>query len=167
MGFLSFATIALLFVSLTAGQGKAELCNSLISANVLSYADTPTALPAITGPSAAASSACGGCYVVADVAGIYFGDVTYTQTHTVFTSIGITPNGTNVTTVSFIAASAPFTIFQTGLESGGVLSLNTEGPTITVGGVALYVVYPSCDLPSSDHRLGHRPPLTMCLRHIR
>ena len=109
-------------------------------ANFLSYAGTPTALPAITGPSAAAPSGCGGCYVVADVAGVYFGSETITQTHTVITSIGITPNGTNVTSTSLIIASAPFTIFSTGLEPGGVLSANFGSSTVTVGGVTLYVV---------------------------
>ena len=136
-------------------------------ANSLRDAGTPTALPAITGPAAAASSGCGGCYVVADVAGIYFGNETVTQTHTALTSIGITPNGTNVTSTSIIVASALFTVFPTGLEPGGVLSANYGGPTITIGGVALYVVSPHCFCIPSDHCLGHRPPLTTCLRHTR
>lgn len=102
------------------------------------YVVSKTAVPAIAGPSGQPSQ-CGGCYVVADVAGVVFGSQTFTQVNTAVVSIGMGANGTNVTTTSFTAGAAPFTFDPSGLNPA-VLSLNTLGPTITISGVELYVL---------------------------
>ena len=97
-----------------------------------------TQLPAITGPGSQESQ-CGGCYVVADVAGIVFGTETFTQTNTALVSIGVGANGTNITsTISITAAAVPFTFDPTSLTPG-VLAFNSLGPTLTISGVELYV----------------------------
>ena len=105
----------------------------------LNYAIVPTAAPDLGGISSAAPT-CGGCYVVADVAGIVFGsDIV---THTAATAIVSVVTGLNgsrlYTTTSIIENSAPFTFGPTGLiGSGFAATIINFGTEVTVGGATL------------------------------
>ena len=90
-----------------------------------------SAAPAITG----ASSGCGGCYVVADVAGIVFGEtmITQTQTQVVF-------RGFNATSVSVLLGTQRFSFAPTGALGQGLTTFAYD-PTLTVGGAVLYVCF--------------------------
>ena len=95
-------------------------------------------LPAITGP-AGSGGECGGCYVVADVAGIVFGSEQLTQTEVQVISIATGRNGTNSTTTSVIAATGQFTFGTAGLvtgANGGFISYGAS-TVIEVGGATL------------------------------
>ena len=94
-------------------------------------------LPAITGP--AGGGQCGGCYVVADVAGIVFGSKQLTATEVQVISVGVGRNGTNVTTTSVIEARGQFTFGTAGLvtgTNGGFISYGAS-TVITVQGATL------------------------------
>ena len=94
-------------------------------------------LPAITGP--AANDQCGGCYVVADVAGIVFGSQQLTTTEVQVISVGVGRNGTNVTTTSIVEATGQFTFNTAGLVTGAGAGFVSYGPStiITVNGATL------------------------------
>ena len=110
----------------------------MISAYLNNAGGSPA--PEVIGISSAAPS-CGGCYVIADVAGIVFGSEILTQTAgTVQVSVGVGLNGTRYTTTSFIEHPGEFTFDVGGLITGnfGATVVN-YGPTITVGGAVLYI----------------------------
>ena len=111
------------------------------SANRLSQLGSASRVPDILGPTSPSNSDCGGCYVVADVAGVFWGTETVTYTSVAATvSIAFTPNGTNVTT-TITAKVTPFTAYPTGLASDAAnfgTDLDYNGPTLAIGGVQLY-----------------------------
>lgn len=103
----------------------------------------PTALPAITGP-AGGQVPCGGCYVVADVAGIFFASETVTITDIAVISMPQGLNGTNgtITTLSTVIATAPAGQFSydtagllTGTDGGAIALVNST--VITISGAVL------------------------------
>ncbi|MCJ1282519.1 hypothetical protein MMC26_001842 [Xylographa opegraphella] len=99
MGSLSFALVAWIFAQLSAS---------------LPQVNTP--IP-ITNSAPAPTFTCGGCYVVADVAGIEFGTETITQTRQGTVSIGL-----NYTTViSSTVGNTQFTVAPTGILGPGTL----------------------------------------------
>ena len=97
--------------------------------------DEGSVAPAITG--SAAPSACGGCYVIAGVAAVVFGEE-LVQTATQVVSVGIGKNGTTVTT-SYAVPGVEFSFNPSGLLTG-----SEPGPTfapgtvITISGATLY-----------------------------
>ena len=96
-----------------------------------------SALPATT---AAPNSACGGCYVIADVAAIVFGSELL-QTATQFVSVGVGRNGTQITT-QFLQSGGEFSFNPSGLITGGGgggVSPFT-GTVVTISGATLYVL---------------------------
>lgn len=112
----------------------------------LIYADAPlmsiTAAPdSLSSGVPQAAGQCGGCYVVADVAGVVFAPEPLNQT--VATAYLITimgKNGTNITSVSIAENTAPFTFNPSGLitgSRGGATQLITDS-IITLSGVTLY-----------------------------
>ncbi|MCJ1440625.1 MAG: hypothetical protein MMC23_001111 [Stictis urceolatum] len=107
----------------------ASVISTLVAGQV-----TQTQLPEISAP---ANGGCGGCYVVADVAGIVFGGVS-TQTAVRQISVGVSPNGTNVTTVtSIVQETGLFTFDPSGLASQAPVSYHPLNSTVIVGGATL------------------------------
>ncbi|MCJ1327199.1 hypothetical protein MMC10_003866 [Thelotrema lepadinum] len=90
-------------------------------------------LPQSTAP---ANPTCGGCYVIADVAGVVFGNEVV-QTATNVVSVGTGKNGTQITT-SFVQQGGEFSFNPSGLITGspGEVAFAT-GTVITVGGATL------------------------------
>lgn len=96
--------------------------------------------PAITAP-ASANPTCGGCYVIAGVAAIVFGDEQLTETATQLVSVGVGKNGTHVTT-SFQQPVGEFSFNPSGLittsgEGAGEIQFPPD-TIITLSGVTLY-----------------------------
>ena len=87
----------------------------------LAASSLPSQVPDLGGPTGAAPT-CGGCYIVADVAGVVFGTETLSATVTQIQSVGVGLNGSRVTTL--------FTegIGQFSFNTGGLL-----GPTQSPG----------------------------------
>ena len=143
MGSLSFAGVAILFfahVCTSIAQGKSLLVLSSLPVAPLSdeiyVVVTPSAIP-ITAPGSAPTN-CGGCYVVADVAGIEFGSSTLTQTHTALVSVGANLNSTVV--VTSIVGQTEFSFNTAGVLDPVTGTLfNFGGPTVTISGVTLCV----------------------------
>ena len=99
--------------------------------------------PALT-QSTGAGQQCSGCYIVADVAGVVFGNEVINQTvSTAVVSVVVGLNGTTTTT-SFIAGETQFTFNPTGIVGTGPAGLGSTafdfGSTIiTVSGATLSV----------------------------
>ena len=93
-----------------------------------------SAAPAVTG----ASTNCGGCYVVADVAGYVFAEETITQTRT-----QVEFRGFNATTVSSLLGTARFSIPPSGPFGLGATTFAYDGQPLTVGDAVLYVNFKS------------------------
>ena len=86
-----------------------------------------SAAPAVTG----GSSDCGGCYVVADVAGYVFGEEIITQTAT-----QVAVRGFNGTSVSLLLGTARFSFATSGPVGQGPTTF-AYGPTLPIGGGAI------------------------------
>ena len=120
------------------------------STNSSCAAAIPTAAPELSGaPASTATGNCGGCYIIADVAGIVFYSEIITQTvATAFVSVG--GNGSlRTTTTQVIENQGEFTFSPTGpVATAGVgVQVNPATSVITVGGALLY------DHQSRDVRL--------------
>ena len=89
---------------------------------------------AITNSAPAPTNTCGGCYVVADVAGIQFGQDTITQLQQGTVSVGF--NQTK--TITSLVGTTEFTIAPTGVIGTGALF--NFGTTILYSGVILCVL---------------------------
>lgn len=102
-----------------------------------------SALSAIIGPSGEGpTTPCGGCYVVADVAGVVFGNRVINQTVGVeIVSIATGRNGSQSTFTSFVQNITPFTFGPTGLLGTASpvvpLTLAFESTVITYSGLTL------------------------------
>jgi hypothetical protein len=93
--------------------------------------------PDVAGPTAAPTVACGSCFILADVAGVIFGETTATNTITLVSSIGVGSNGTNLTT-SYTAGTAEFSFAPSTILGGGFTGTAFDvGPTITIPGGAV------------------------------
>lgn len=82
---------------------------------------------------------CSGCYVIADVAAILFGDEQLTETATQLVSIGVGKNGTRVTT-SFVQPIGAFSFNPSGIIQGSGTAGAIQFPTgtiFTISGVEL------------------------------
>lgn len=105
-----------------------------------------SAVPAVTAP----AQVCGGCFGVADVLGVVFGDEIITQLHTQVISIGLGNNGTNVTRTTILTGQSQFTFNSGGVvgsaSPGGQTNFYSgSGGTITLAGVELYVRFGRVD----------------------
>lgn len=126
---LSFTLVTWIFAQLSAGLPQDSALGS--------------ALPAITGPSGEGpTTQCGGCYVVADVAGVVFGNQVINQTVAMeIVSIATGRNGSQSTFTSFVQNVTPFTFGPTGLLGTASpvvpLTLAFESTIITFSGVTL------------------------------
>ena len=93
----------------------------------------PSKLPDILGGPTGAPQACGGCYVVADVAGVVFGTETLSAIATVTQSVGVGLNGSRVTTL------LTENVGQFSFNTGGLLG-PTQVPGATGGSNSTYVL---------------------------
>ena len=98
-----------------------------------------SAAPDLAGPATAAPS-CGGCYIVADVAGlVWYQEVFINTAATALVSVGV-GNGTSATRTSVIQNEGQFTFNPTdATESPGALTQLNFQPTVNVGGAQLCV----------------------------
>ena len=100
--------------------------------------------PDLAVPTTATTPACGGCYLIADVAGlVWYSEVFLNTAATAFVSVGV-GNGTSVTRTSVIQDEGEFTFNPSETVSGGALTQLNYQPTVNVGGAILYVkqLYP-------------------------
>lgn len=121
----------------------------------------PTAAATGTAGPTGTPQACNGCYVVADVAGVVFGEDIRIQTQTAIEFQG--PNSTfrRTLTQGFDQVS----LVPSGVLGDGFTSFDT-GPTITVAGAVLYdPVYDEILEYSPDSLLVSPPPPTTCFPH--
>ena len=98
-------------------------------------------MPDILGGPTGAPQACGGCYVVADVAGVVFGTETLSATATVTQSVGVGLNGSRITTL------LTENIGQFSFNTGGLLgptqvsgATGGSNSTYILSGATLYAV---------------------------
>ena len=122
-------------------HGCARLATNGFVATVTASADNhASALPDLNGPSSSAS-ACGGCYIVADVAGIvWYSEIFINTGATAVVSVGV-GNGTRATSTSLIENVAQFTFsLSMGTAMGPPVALTSAhyGSTVTIGGAVLY-----------------------------
>jgi len=117
MGSLSFALVALIFAHLSA-------CLPQVVTPIAITNSAP--LPTVT---------CGGCYVVADVAGIEFGTETVTHLQSATVSIGL--NQTTVISVQTQVGVTEFSFAPSGILGTVTGTLFNYGTAITVSGVTL------------------------------
>ena len=96
-----------------------------------------TAAPELAGPESTAGAACGGCYVVADVAALVWYSQAFVNTATAMVSVGA-GNGTRGTRTSIVSPEGQFTFSpEAGSPGGAVLSAVPYQPTINVNGAIL------------------------------
>ena len=105
-----------------------------------------SAAPELDGNSA--SPSCGGCYLVADVAGLVWYSEVFVNSATAIVSVGV-GNGTRATRTSVLQNEGAFT-FTPG-EAGGSAALTQVAfdPTVSISGAILYVIIPSPLLAST------------------
>ena len=100
----------------------------------------PSEVPDLGGPTGA-PQACGGCYVVADVAGVVFGTETLSATVTQVQSVGVGLNGSRVTTF-FTEGVGQFSFTPGGLigptQTPG--ASGSPGSTFILSGATLYAM---------------------------
>jgi len=103
-----------------------------------------SALPDLMGPSSSTVT-CGGCYIVADVAGIvWYSEVFIKTGATAVVNVGV-GNGTRATSTSLIRNEAQFTFnpsMATAMGSPLALTSVHYDSTVTVAGAVLYA---TCD----------------------
>jgi len=93
--------------------------------------------PDLAGPATATTPSCGGCYLVADVAGlVWYSEVFINTAATAFVSVGV-GNGTSATRTSIVENEGAFTFNPTATVSGGALTQLNYQPTVNVGGAIL------------------------------
>lgn len=117
---------------------------SLLPHTVVSMPQTavlvPALQPVIQGPaSAGPAPSCGGCVVVADVAGlVWYKEIFVNTIGTEFRSVGFTNNRTRTTSTIFRSAEAGFTYTPNGApNSAAPTPLINFGPFYTIGGATL------------------------------
>lgn len=83
-------------------------------------------------------AACGGCQLVADVAGlVWYSQVFINTAATELVSVGVA-NGTRATRTSVVQDEGEFTFNPAATANGGALTQVNFEPSITVGGAVLY-----------------------------
>ena len=93
--------------------------------------------PDLAAPTTATTSSCGGCYLIADVAGlVWYSEVFLNPAATALVSVGV-GNGTRVTRTSVIQNEGEFTFNPSATVSGGALTQLNYQPTVNVGGAVL------------------------------
>ena len=91
----------------------------------------------MAGPASATTPSCGGCYLVADVAGlVWYSEVFINTAATAFVSVGV-GNGTSATRTSVVENEGDFTFSLGATVSGGALTQLNYQPTVNVGGAIL------------------------------
>lgn len=101
-----------------------------------------TAAPDLTAPASAASaaasaSACGGCYIVADVAGIVFYSEVFQQTvATAVVSVGVA-NGSRSTSTSVVQAYPQITINPAAPDGGPAIEAVSYASEVSLNGAVL------------------------------
>ncbi|KAL6717386.1 hypothetical protein ACLMJK_005301 [Lecanora helva] len=95
-----------------------------------------SAAPDLAGPTTAAPS-CGGCYIVADVAGlVWYSQVFINTAATALVSVGV-GNGTRATRTSIMQNEGAFTFNPQNTAPAGALTQLNFAPTANVGGAQL------------------------------
>ncbi|KAL2046888.1 hypothetical protein N7G274_000906 [Stereocaulon virgatum] len=96
------------------------------------------AAPDLAGPASAASSACGGCYIVAGVAGlVWYSEIFVNTAATAIVSVGM-GNGSSATRTSIIQNEGELTYNLAPTRgAGGVLAQVNYSPSFTLGGAVL------------------------------
>jgi len=125
--------------------GCAKLTTNCDVGPLTASADVHTsALPDLMGPSSSTVT-CGGCYIVADVAGIvWYSEVFINTGATAVVNVGV-GNGTRATSTSLIRNEAQFTFnpsMATAMGSPLALTSVHYDSTVTVAGAVLYA---TCD----------------------
>ncbi|CAD6569345.1 MAG: hypothetical protein ASARMPRED_002734 [Alectoria sarmentosa] len=98
----------------------------------------PSAAPDLAGPDSASASGCGGCYLIADVAGVvWYQEVFINTAATAIVSVGV-GNGTRATRTSIQQNEGQLTVGNpTATESSVALTQINFQPTAKVGGAEL------------------------------
>ncbi|KAL9135149.1 MAG: hypothetical protein Q9175_003665 [Cornicularia normoerica] len=98
----------------------------------------PSAAPDLAGPGNSSPSGCGGCYLVADVAGVvWYQEVFINTAATAVVSVGV-GNGTSATRTSVVQNEGQFTVGSAAATEGSVaLTQINFQPTAIVGGAKL------------------------------
>ena len=92
--------------------------------------------PDLAAPTTATTS-CGGCYLIADIAGlVWYSEVFLNTAATALVSVGV-GNGTRVTRTSVVQDEGEFTFNPSDTVSGGALTQLNYQPTVNVGGAIL------------------------------
>jgi len=115
------------------------LATALLTALTTVTAQVPIPIPAVTGGNGGGNVNCGGCYVVADVAGIAFGSETLTQTQTNSVVVVSGLNST-FTTTSIVFEQGQFTFTSGALVSATALpaaSGSFGANSLVINGVTL------------------------------
>ena len=93
--------------------------------------------PDLAGPTTATTPSCGGCYLVADVAGlVWYSEVFINTAATAYVSVGV-GNGTSATRTSIVENEGEFTFNPAATVSGNALTQLNYQPTVNVGGAIL------------------------------
>lgn len=97
----------------------------------------PSAAPDLAAPDSASSAACGGCYLVADVAGVvWYQEVFINTAATAVVSVGV-GNGTSATRTSIVQNEGQLTVGNpTTVPEGALTQINFQ-PTANIGGAEL------------------------------
>ena len=96
--------------------------------------------PDLAGSASAASAACGGCYIVAGVAGlVWYSEIFVHTAATAVVSVGV-GNGSSATRTSIVQNEGELTYNLAPTRgAGGVLAQVNYEPSFTLGGAILYV----------------------------
>ena len=93
--------------------------------------------PDLQQPASAGAPSCGGCYVVADVAGlVWYSEIFIHTAATQVVSVGV-GNGTSATRTSIQSDEGAFTYNLASGAAGGALTQLNFQPEATVGGAIL------------------------------
>lgn len=95
--------------------------------------------PDLAQSASASAPACGGCYLVADVAGlVWYSEIFIHTAATALVSVGV-GNGTSATRTSILQNEGAFTFAPSDTKAAGALTQLNFAPMATVGGAVLYV----------------------------
>ena len=95
-------------------------------------------LAAPAGSSSGAPVSCGGCYVVADVAGlVWYSEVFINTAATAMVSVGTVRNGTRTTSTSIVQNEGDFTFGPGAEATGAALNQINYDSSITISGAVL------------------------------
>ena len=96
-----------------------------------------SAAPDLDGNSA--SPSCGGCYLVADVAGLVWYSEIFVNSANAVVSVGV-GNGTRATRTSVIQNEGAITFNTAGASQSAALTQVAFNPTVSISGAILYVI---------------------------